>query len=86
VLIDRTEVAVLWTSGVALSTVMLGMAGGSGFRGRAIADPRREFGPDGGGDLMRGDMGNSGVVSPDTVVLFCPRLGSFEGASAKILC
>lgn len=33
------------------------------------ADPRLEFGPEGGGDFSRGDVGQCGVLSPDPPAL-----------------
>lgn len=63
---------------------MLGIADGSGFLCCAAADPRRELGPDGGGDLSRGDIGHCGVVSPEATALFCARPGSLATASLTV--
>lgn len=45
---------------------MTWIAGASSF----FVDPRRELGPEGGGDLTRGEIGHCGVVSPEAVALF----------------
>lgn len=60
---------------------MLGVANASGLLCCATAEPRLELGPDGGGDLRRGEIGHCGVVSPEGVTDFGTRPGNFDTAS-----
>lgn len=82
---------------MAFCTLIVGAGVLSGFFG-AVADPRLEFEPDGGGDFNLGDIGHCGVVSPlapvllfglDTlaesvVELFCSA-GTFAADSARCM-
>lgn len=58
--------------GVAFCTLIVGAAAGASAFFAVVAEPRLEFGPEGGGDFNRGDIGHCGVVSPlAPVLLFC---------------
>lgn len=58
--------------GVAFCTLIVGGAFPSAFFAD-VAEPRLEFGPDGGGDFSLGDKGHCGVVSPLAEVLLFAR-------------
>ena len=47
----------------------------------AVDDPRLELAAEGGGDLMRGEEGHCGVVSPDPPPEALCALGSLDTAS-----
>lgn len=73
--------------------LMLGAPdGASGFRAifaAMFAVPRLELGPDGGGDLRRGDMGHCDVVvEPEAVAVLGTLLGSLDPVSvpAEVSC
>lgn len=51
----------------------------------AVAEPRLEFGPDGGGDFSRGDTGHCGVVSALAPVLLADR-GTLDASPAAAFC
>lgn len=54
--------------GVAFCTLIVGVTLPSAFF-VVVAEPRLEFGPEGGGDFNLGDIGHCGVVSPLALVL-----------------